>query len=893
MAHRRLLSAAWSVAIAAVWGCGPAQLPLRTTPVFDAPAAESIDTLAPFQRSEAFVWRLGEGNDDWNVSPSTPALEPGPGILTVPARDEQLRLSRATDLAAADFQSVTVRLVGPPPSWMQMCFTLREHEDPLCQRIDTKVAQRGDSWRFRFWPSRLPGWEGRIHEVLLIIGRAKQAVKLAAVVGEAWRLRPAALERPWRVALLGEHHLDERVALLAPIGEAFQRRVEVPAQGGVLEVAVGAWTWRPTDLEVQVSAPVSSGAEVLAAEVLARHVLPASKLGGRGQPSGDPIAWQDLELDLSRWAGSSVDLVFETRVGGHWPRSTVAAWSGFRMRSEAAVPRPNVVLVSIDTLRADHLSLYGYERSTSPVLDALAQRCGVVFEQATAPASWTLPSHLSIFTGLDPITHRVIVETRAPAKLVTLAERLRDAGYHSSAVTAGAYTSSRYGLSQGFDRYLEARGVWAPDELERGVSVALREIERLAKREPFLLFLHTYDVHAPYRPREPYASRFAETTLPQDRVVAMRKIPNEEPSDVRTREWPFWTPEDHSGGRVRIDDEGELARVVDLYDAGIAHTDARLARFFEALYASELGRRTVLVVTSDHGESLGERQLYNHRSAYENVLHVPLIFALPDCRHAGTRVASRVRLVDIAPTLLDLVGLGAPGDLDGRTLLPLLDGTERGPREAWAWAASDNRGVILYTPDGLKYVLQDSPWHPLHGQEELYDLARDPGEQRNVAAQTPRAANLRARVQERMRASAREPLLVIANAGAEPLHARVSGAPESNTVKSARPSAARLTWRGESSFDLELPPGERIELILMKGLDAPLTLHLAGDEEPLHVPAGGDAEWAARRNADAWKTLSACPSEGTRVCLVPGEEIAAALEDARLKQQLRALGYVE
>ncbi len=310
--------------------------------------------------------------------------------------------------------------------------------------------------------------------------------------------------------------------------------------------------------------------------------------------------------------------------------------------------RPNLVLVIIDTIRADHLSAYGYRRPTSPNLDRLASRA-LLFKNAFSASTWTLPSTASLMTGLYPDQHgaRRLPDVLSP-EANTLAERLRALGYRTAAFTDGGFVDPQWGFAQGFDRYDSTRGqAWSPKDVKRVVEPAARWLAE-NRSAPFFLFVHTYEAHQPYLNREGLADLFL-------------------PPGPKPRDEAYWI---HFPARL----EGkELARVVALYDGEIRRADRHLATIWRALAQKELAAKTAILVTSDHGEELMDHGNMEHGlgKLYDENIKVPLILKLPD----GTRgtVTSPVSGVDVVPTFLALAG--APqADLEalpGRSLLAL------------------------------------------------------------------------------------------------------------------------------------------------------------------------------------------------------------------------------
>jgi arylsulfatase A-like enzyme len=425
----------------------------------------------------------------------------------------------------------------------------------------------------------------------------------------------------------------------------------------------------------------------------------------------------------------------------------------------ATVPaRPNVILISIDTLRADRLGTYGCPRPTSPAIDALARE-SVVFERAYSHSPKTASSHMSIFTGLYPSAHGVLNweeggQALSP-EIPTLATLLSDAGYRSAATTAGGNVGRALGFQRGFDSYTQH---------DRGQSLAVAPLALadLASRSrasgrPFLMFLHTYDVHDPYMPSAAVAKLFVDPAY-KGRIVS---TPEAVEAAAGSSDWvalhqAYWS-------RVSRRNPADVQRIKDLYDAGIREMDDALAAFFARFRELGLGDDTLLVLVSDHGEEFLEHGGISHNSVYQEVMHVPLIIRLPGAARGGTRVATRVRLIDVMPTLLQLVGLQAPPGIQGETLVPLLFGT--GPaRDRYVFSEWPRYGARALQAESWKYVQRRTG-------DELYDLTLDPGETTNVATSHASVVYQARTRTERLQTLSRQSLARVVGGGAAELDA--------------------------------------------------------------------------------------------------------------------------
>ena len=410
-------------------------------------------------------------------------------------------------------------------------------------------------------------------------------------------------------------------------------------------------------------------------------------------------------------------------------------------------PRPkNAVLIVLDTLRADRLSAYGNPRPTSPVLDAMA-RDGALFETVVSNAPWTLPAMVGLMTGEYPTARTYHAGLRR-----SLALPLREAGYATVAFTEGAFVSRRYGFDLGFQEFREHEGsvpflldaqAEAP-QADRGIQKtfgwAKAWLAEHGRERPFFMLVHTYEPHVPYRRRT-----FAEG-MPRGRLG-----PTFEAAAAITAkrsELPV--------------DEVELAYIRALYDGGVAACDHAVGELLTELERLGIAQETLVVVTSDHGEDLGDRlplRPGNHGHAlYDEQLRVPLILRDPSQGFAVRRVAAQARVVDVMPTILDLLGLPPSEDRSGRSLVPLLRGEESEPRLAWSEIphhALIDPGV-RWSVRTASHKLIVTPPPPGAGDEarlELYDLQADAKERSNLAARDPAR---RAELMQQLRSVARE-----------------------------------------------------------------------------------------------------------------------------------------
>lgn len=359
----------------------------------------------------------------------------------------------------------------------------------------------------------------------------------------------------------------------------------------------------------------------------------------RIDPSEDPRErrWHEASVSLAELPGAGATFLLraETASKGVTPARSLGVFANVVVRGgEEERARKNLILISADTLRAMSLSAYGYSRPTSPNIDRFLRKGGVMVRAALAPMPFTPASHMSMFTGLAPCAHQVMgIEDALAPEIVTLAERLRSDGYETAAFTENAFLVAGGGFDRGFDVYVENRSDeltvdgYARETFERATSWLRRN-----RAEPFFLFVHTYQVHDPYTPPRPFEALFG--------------------------------------------DRGEKWANLDAYEREIRFLDEILGDFFDEIERLGLMEDTILVLTSDHGEGFGEHKgsIGHSWQLWDEVVRVPLFVRADGMVPAGTVAETQVGLVDLSPTLLDLMGFGIPEDLDGQSFLGALQG---------------------------------------------------------------------------------------------------------------------------------------------------------------------------------------------------------------------------
>lgn len=561
------------------------------------------------------------------------------------------------------------------------------------------------------------------------------------------------------------------IALTAPLSLGFQDGVVLglcamaagAALGGLIGLFVGAALQRPMRAWEDAraySALVGGSAFLLCGFYFWTGALDfwaAERVPAALSMACWPVGVAGLVWVNAKYYARREELGAEARLGWRWVSLglglalvLLSAWLGGRERfgsAQALDGDPNVLIVTIDTLRRDHVGAYGGTAAATPHLDRLAAE-GVRFDDAVTPTPETAPAHASLFTALHPLRHRVLSNGgRLPDGITTLAERLEAEGYATGAFVSSFAVSHGVGLDQGFevydDDFAPVRGLgqltaarWATRALmrlgaphrvpwlleRRGVDTVDLALGWVSQRgaHPWLLWVHLFEPHAPYEA--------------PDATVDHRALLSQ-PGHTYT--------------------EAERAELRRLYAREVEAADAQVGRLLDALDAGGLRERTLVLVTADHGEQLGEHGIdFHHHGLYEESVRVPLLLRAPGKRFRDAVVPHQVRLLDVAPTALEWIGLdpfepaegvelfGYPlglrrlslvADLVGRASADSGDGCLLGMR-AEATQGEDARRV--------KYILS-----PATGEERLYALDTDPGELTDIGAAQPQALEAcRARV---------------------------------------------------------------------------------------------------------------------------------------------------
>jgi arylsulfatase A-like enzyme len=671
------------------------------------------------------------------ASPKPPAWTAGPGVQGLTVRDGRLVGRSTTDIPLVDLErppsddrddvhEVQVRMRASAGT--NVSVLLRPSE-----KVDLKVE--GDLAPIIPWPFNSPLVAG--DEMRTYVLRTTASIPVAFsrhvlirptdVPGATFEIESVRIvSRREHLASvsagLGWHGMSEiyREALVARAPDALRFDLRLPARPR-LELAVGTIEESPVTFRVEAR---EGGRED---EVLLQRTVTV------------PHRWETATVDLARLGGRDVTLALtlasdRPRALGFWGTPVIRALPerGRADTDRSTTPsRPQgVILVWMDTLRRDHLPMYGHARPTAPVLARMAAE-GTLYEDCVAQATWTKVSGPSILTSLYPSTHGVHgFSDLLPSSATTIAEVYRQAGYSTLGLETIQFVGKFSNQHQGFEElhepgsFPERQGV--PGARPGGTKAARTEMDRLlpwlaAHRDaPFFVLLHLSDPHSPYRPYPPYDSMFGDPRGREEHEQQREKV---RPLIANANMRRFGMPTRDELVRAGVDPERFIAYEKDAYDGSIRLMDAELGRLRERLGELGLDRRTLIAFLADHGEEFLEHgRTFHDARIYGELANVPLFFWWPGVVPAGTRVAETVQLIDVMPTLLELSGLAAPKGIQGASLVSLMRGG--GAHAGWPRPAITEAFGL---PDPSAPTVEDSFALSLDGWKLAHNVIRAPG----------------------------------------------------------------------------------------------------------------------------------------------------------------------
>jgi len=433
--------------------------------------------------------------------------------------------------------------------------------------------------------------------------------------------------------------------------------------------------------------------------------------------------WNDGRIDIAPFnaAGQPCRILYS---------ADADFWIGPAELISPSTDRPNVLLFLIDTVRQDHLSCYGYERKTTPNLDAFLPEA-VRFTHLVPQSSWTRPSIASFFTSTYPAEHGAIDNTESIRDgLPRLAVSLAADGYECHGFVSNLNTLPQWGFADGFARYVDLDSMnWFHTDPSHVVNAAIDTMAH-ANGRPWFQFVHSIGAHHPYKPPRAYANRFqtaGRKPLTRDEIQNLLDTCERELSDTYALFGMLPGDAALRDPANTVEKVGPIVRqaAIDLYDAEIAYNDSQFQRLVEALKQHDAYDNTIIIVMSDHGEEFWEHGGVVHGyTLFEEQLRIPFLVKLPQSMHGGTTINSIVEGVDLAPTILDMIGAPPEPRFRGRSLLPAMQGVEQAPRLGFAALNLRNYSIRTVKSTATKNII-----YPLESKSLWFDLQQDPFEQ--------------------------------------------------------------------------------------------------------------------------------------------------------------------
>jgi arylsulfatase A-like enzyme len=389
--------------------------------------------------------------------------------------------------------------------------------------------------------------------------------------------------------------------------------------------------------------------------------------------------------------------------------------------------KPNIILISIDTVSAEHLQSYGYKFQTTPFIDSWAKDA-IFFQNAFSQAAYTYPSHYSIFTGVVPQTHHMIKARAENAKslnvlhpdFLTIAQYMKSAGYHTA--WYGPLNDRQLDLESGIERGFDE--IKSP--LIEGLpytSEKLKSAIQIAKHGPTFFFFHTYIAHTPYKPIPPFDKKFGAES-PKKKIQTMEEV------DAANIEFGTQKALDKWYSQFNLGNVQDREKLRVLYDGGLRTLDLRLKNFMDILKKEGLYKNSIIILTSDHGEEFGKNDVFFHVTPFRSTLHVPLIIKAPG--YSPRKVPDSVQGIDILPTILDLAGIVGKSNIEGESLLPFVEGKQK------------SRKNVRHLSVGLmSEAISDESWRLVsrfNRDKFLYNFKSDPNENDNLLEKFPAEA---------------------------------------------------------------------------------------------------------------------------------------------------------
>ena len=662
-----------------------------------------------------------------------------------------VRLERHTDPNDNDrLHSIEIRLKASAGKMIQVFFNdsekvdlnqLRERSKNTPFRIETPLLP-GDTMQTYKLTSARADLASEIHQISVRITDAPGAdfqIESVRLIFRKEYLAGIPSGASWQG--LSEIYQD---TLVSRAPEKIRMPLRLPSEAW-LDLSLGTLDNSPVQFVVAVSNGKNKSEETLLKRTVTRSQ-----------------AWERAPIDLSRYQNQEITLTLTATAQekgqiAFWGSPVIRSNSGrvSAQKSESNAKRPQgIILIWADTLRSDHLDLYGYHRETAPYIKRMAAE-GTVFQEHIVQGTWTKVSTPSLLTGLYPASHGIHDFTdRLPASAETLAEIFQKQGYATIQYSSVLFTGQFTNLHQGFDELHEDTSL--PDQ--RNSKTARVYVDRLIpwleihKNVPFFVMLHVTDPHDPFKPYPPYDSMWADPSKAEEHENNAMKVRQAIQDPLLKR---FGMPTRAELIQASIHPDEYVKREMDWYDGSIRGMDAEIKRLLDRLEELKLDRDTLIVFVGDHGEEFHEHgRMFHGQSVYRELARTPLIFRQPGVIPAGSVIKQTVKNIDVMPTILEIFGFSSTQPMQGKSLLPLMakgtssneahadDGSGQSAFVEKA-ATSESGGPPPRNTESVAVILNG--WKLIHNTKkaadapeyELYEVGSDPREQKNLAEAKP------------------------------------------------------------------------------------------------------------------------------------------------------------
>ena len=687
------------------------------------PSTQLLESKQKIEVIKSFDFNRDGDSEGWEPSSDITKFEIKNGYLALSSTKNVSSITIKTDFSASNVSAIKICMKKSLGISAQLLWA-SDKVGPISRNNMTKFTVIDDKkfHTYYVYVEDLPNWKGMITKLRLMPGFVPSKKRSNIEIDSIALLNIPFIKRMQlegfqsgliKASIQGEF----RNAICAPPPSEIEQRVRIP-QKPLLDFGYGvlpsAWNKEGDGVQFYIKA-IDEKDKIYF--LFSNYIDPKHSEKDR--------RWFDGSIDLSQFTGQNLRLILGTRgtnskeqPSSQKPdeRYDYAVWSNPEVYSNTKGKDDiSIILISLDALRKDHLGCYGYSRDSTSNIDRIAAG-GILFQNAISQSCWTLPSHASLLTSKYPSFHGA---TNSYDKLsgenITLAELLREKGYTTIGFTEPGWLNPVFGLDQGFDTFNSRTG-----EVKNRVASIQRWLER-NKHRKFFMFFHTYSIHNYFFEKEEFVQPYA-----LERQKKLEKGVNI--IDLRLEK------------DKRVYQPLYKNYVKDIYDGAIKYTDKHLGKLFDVFEASLDSKDYLLILTSDHGEEFGDHDHFRHgMTLYDEMINVPLIIRMPDSQYKSKIINEQVQLIDIPPTIFDLINEPIPEFFQGTSFLPLIKGKAREERQQITFSELDNSNyhLISLRTNEYKYIYNIASPRKKIPREELYYLIKDRGETQNLKDSKP------------------------------------------------------------------------------------------------------------------------------------------------------------